>query len=99
MKTDLDLAPEELPWECVLESKPTIGEVPVWSGEENSMYWIDVYNGLLNRTNVGRQQGRGATAGFSGLSAELHCLWLPRPASRLPHLLTPSFGRATFART
>ena len=52
MKTDLDLAPEELPWECVLESKPTIGEVPVWSGEENSMYWIDVYNGLLNRTNV-----------------------------------------------
>ena len=52
MKTDLDLAPEELPWECVLESKPTIGEVPVWAGAENSMYWIDVYNGLLNRTNV-----------------------------------------------
>jgi sugar lactone lactonase YvrE len=52
VKTDLDLAPEELPWECVLESKPTIGEVPVWAGAENSMYWIDVYNGLLNRTNV-----------------------------------------------
>ncbi len=52
MKTDLDLPPEELPWECVLESKPTIGEVPVWSGEESSMYWIDVYAGLLNRTHV-----------------------------------------------
>jgi L-arabinonolactonase len=71
MKTDLDLVPEELPWECVLESKPSIGEVPVWSGEENSLYWIDVFNGLLNRTNVDTAETAtwnvGETIGCYGL--------------------------------
>jgi len=71
LKTNLDLPPEELSWECVVESKPGIGEVPIWSGSENSMYWIDVYNGLLNRTNVDTAETAtwsvGETIGCYGL--------------------------------
>lgn len=71
MKTDFELDHERVTWELVLESKPGIGEVPVWSGDENCMYWIDVYAGLLNRTDVGTKETRtwevGETIGCYGL--------------------------------
>lgn len=35
--------------ECVLDIKAELGECPIWSPEENALYWIDIYAGRLNR--------------------------------------------------
>jgi L-arabinonolactonase len=53
---NFEMQPETPDWECVLESKPGIGEVPIWSIEEDSIYWIDVYAGLLNRSDLKTRQ-------------------------------------------
>lgn len=50
MSAEFGTMPEEPQWECVLEARAGIGEVPIWSPEQESLYWIDVYEGLLHRT-------------------------------------------------
>ena len=35
--------------ECVLDIRAELGECPIWSAEENALYWIDIYAGRLNR--------------------------------------------------
>jgi sugar lactone lactonase YvrE len=35
--------------DCVLDIKADLGECPVWSGEEQALYWVDIPNGRLNR--------------------------------------------------
>lgn len=35
--------------ECVLDAKAATGECPVWSGEEQVLYWVDIPRGRLNR--------------------------------------------------
>jgi L-arabinonolactonase len=73
MSSNFELPSEEVAWELVLESKPGIGEVPIWAGDENKMYWIDVYAGLLNRSDVDTKQTQtwevGETIGCYGLIA------------------------------
>ncbi len=34
---------------CVLGAHPVVGECPVWSPEENALYWADIYGPTLNR--------------------------------------------------
>lgn len=34
---------------CVLDAKAQLGECPVWSAEEQALYWIDVHAPALNR--------------------------------------------------
>jgi sugar lactone lactonase YvrE len=38
-----------LPFECVLDIKASLGECPVWSVDEQSLYWIDINAPSLNR--------------------------------------------------
>ena len=33
----------------VIASRNQIGESPVWSSSENSLYWVDVEGGLIQR--------------------------------------------------
>ena len=35
----------------VIASRNQIGESPVWSSSENSLYWVDVEGGLIQRWN------------------------------------------------
>ncbi|MSO77968.1 MAG: SMP-30/gluconolactonase/LRE family protein [Alphaproteobacteria bacterium] len=45
-------------WECVLDSKPTMGECPVWSEADGRLYWTDNYGPAFNATDpeTGRSQ-------------------------------------------
>lgn len=44
--------------ECVLDIRAELGECPVWSVEENALYWIDIYVGQLNRFDPATGQNR-----------------------------------------
>jgi L-arabinonolactonase len=35
--------------ECVVESRNILGEVPVWDGAEQALYWVDIEGKLLQR--------------------------------------------------
>jgi sugar lactone lactonase YvrE len=37
------------PFECVLDVKASLGECPVWSVDEQSLYWVDINAPSLNR--------------------------------------------------
>lgn len=37
------------PFECVLDIKASLGECPVWSVDEQSLYWVDINAPSLNR--------------------------------------------------
>ena len=39
----------ESPFECVLDVRASLGECPVWSGDERALYWIDINAPSLNR--------------------------------------------------
>jgi L-arabinonolactonase len=43
--------PDTVQWERVAETSADLGEVPIWCSEESRLYWIDVYEGLLHRTD------------------------------------------------
>jgi hypothetical protein len=43
--------PDAVQWERVAETSADLGEVPIWCSEESRLYWIDVYEGLLHRTD------------------------------------------------
>jgi len=32
----------ESPFECVLDARASLGECPVWSTDEQVLYWIDI---------------------------------------------------------
>src|SRR6185503_3464528 len=34
---------------CVLDAKAQLGECPVWSAEEQVLYWVDIHAPSLNR--------------------------------------------------
>ena len=36
-------------FECVLDVKASLGECPVWAGDEQALYWIDINASSLNR--------------------------------------------------
>jgi L-arabinonolactonase len=44
--------------ECVLDIRAELGECPIWSAEENALYWIDIYAGRLNRFDPATGQNR-----------------------------------------
>ena len=44
--------------ECVLDVRAELGECPVWSPEENALYWIDIYAGRLNRFDPATRKNR-----------------------------------------
>jgi sugar lactone lactonase YvrE len=35
--------------QCVLDIKAELGEHPIWSAEENCLYWLDIENATINR--------------------------------------------------
>lgn len=35
--------------DCVLDAKASLGECPVWSAEENALYWVDILAPALHR--------------------------------------------------
>jgi len=37
------------PFECVLDIKASLGECPIWSVDEQSLYWVDINAPSLNR--------------------------------------------------
>ena len=37
------------PFTCVLDAKASLGECPVWSGDERVLYWVDINAPSLNR--------------------------------------------------
>ena len=39
----------ESPFECVLDSRASLGECPVWSIDEQVLYWVDINAPSLNR--------------------------------------------------
>ena len=39
----------ESPFECVLDAKASLGECPVWSIDEQVLYWVDINAPSLNR--------------------------------------------------
>ena len=34
---------------CILDAKTKLGECPVWSAEEQALYWVDIMAPALNR--------------------------------------------------
>jgi len=46
MSTD---APPTSPFRCVLDIHASLGECPVWSGDEQVLYWVDINAPSLNR--------------------------------------------------
>lgn len=38
---------------CVLDAKAQLGESPVWSGEEQALYWVDILAPALHRLDIG----------------------------------------------
>jgi L-arabinonolactonase len=51
MSLNFDIRPEEPSWDLVLDAQAQIGEVPIWSVGESSLFWIDVFGQRLNRTD------------------------------------------------
>jgi sugar lactone lactonase YvrE len=45
---------EQPRWECVLDAKAGLGEVPLWFADDDALYWIDGYRPSLNRTQFGK---------------------------------------------
>ncbi|WP_214371259.1 SMP-30/gluconolactonase/LRE family protein [Pseudonocardia sp. H11422] len=46
---------------CVLDAKAELGECPVWSADEQALYWIDIHAPALHRLDV----GTGATRSWA----------------------------------
>lgn len=42
---------ESLKWECFLDARAEVGEVPTWSLTAKALFWIDIYGMSLNRTD------------------------------------------------
>src|ERR1700733_9863689 len=43
---------------CVLDIKAEVGECPVWSVEEQCLYWLDVHKMIFNRFDPATGQNR-----------------------------------------
>jgi sugar lactone lactonase YvrE len=43
---------------CVLDAKADLGECPVWSAEEQALYWVDIYAPSLNRLDPATGENR-----------------------------------------
>jgi len=41
--------PHASPFTCVLDARASLGECPVWSGAEQTLYWVDINAPSLNR--------------------------------------------------
>jgi sugar lactone lactonase YvrE len=37
---------------CVLDAKAELGECPVWSADEQALYWVDIYAPSKNRLDL-----------------------------------------------
>lgn len=46
---------------CVLDAKAELGECPVWSAEEQALYWVDIYAPSLNRFDPATGENRSWT--------------------------------------
>ena len=44
--------------ECVLDARAELGECPVWSAEEQALYWVDIYASALNRFDPAAGENR-----------------------------------------
>src|SRR4029450_31404 len=42
---------------CVLDAKAVLGECPVWSAEEQALYWVDIIGATLHRLDPATGQG------------------------------------------
>lgn len=43
---------------CVLDARAGLGECPVWSAEEQALYWVDIYAPSLNRLDPATGENR-----------------------------------------
>jgi sugar lactone lactonase YvrE len=43
---------------CILDAKAELGECPVWSAEEQALYWVDIYAPSLNRLDPATGENR-----------------------------------------
>jgi L-arabinonolactonase len=43
---------EQLQWTCVADARATVGEEPIYSLQEEALYWIDIFEPSLNRTHI-----------------------------------------------
>jgi sugar lactone lactonase YvrE len=43
---------------CVLDAKAELGECPVWSPEEQALYWVDIHRPSLNRLDPATGENR-----------------------------------------
>jgi sugar lactone lactonase YvrE len=41
-----------MPAELIVDARNAVGECPVWVGEENALYWVDIPAGGLQRWNA-----------------------------------------------
>ena len=43
---------------CVLDAKAELGECPVWSADEQALYWVDIYAPSMNRLDPATGENR-----------------------------------------
>ena len=48
----------QYPVECVLDVRAALGECPVWCERSQTLYWIDIYDGKLNRFDPASGENR-----------------------------------------
>ena len=88
----------ESPFECVLDARASLGECPVWSTDEQALYWVDINGPSLNRFDpksrvnlawpMPSSIGSFALREHGGFVAALRDgIWLDRPdrQARRPH--------------
>jgi len=46
------------PFTCVLDARASLGECPLWSGEERALYWVDINAPSLNRFDPATGENR-----------------------------------------
>ena len=55
---------------CITDERALLGESPVWSAEEGSVYWVDILGKKLHRTNPDSRETRTwGLPGFAGMIA------------------------------
>jgi len=43
------MTPDSSPFECVLDARASLGECPMWSVDEQALYWVDINGPALHR--------------------------------------------------
>lgn len=49
------LGPEKPQWECVVDGKAALGEIPIWDDSKSALYWLDLFSPSFHRTTLGAE--------------------------------------------